>query len=53
MLMQRRLYNLFLTSIARLDVSYRTQFAGNVNRLSNSYFMMRLEYNLLNIFSKK
>ena len=40
-------------SIARLDVSYRTQFAGNVNRLSNSYFMMRLEYNLLNIFSKK
>ena len=37
-------------SIGRLDLSYRTQFAGNTKRLSNNYFMMRLEYNLLNIF---
>ena len=37
-------------SIARLDLSYRTQFAGNTKRLSNNYFMMRLEYNLLNVF---
>lgn len=40
-------------SIARVDVSYRTQIAGNINRLSNDYFMIRLEYNLLNIFNKR
>lgn len=39
-------------SIARIDIAYRTQFAGNVSRLSNRYVMMRLEYNLLNVFSK-
>ncbi len=37
-------------SIARLDLSYRTQLAGNTKRLSNNYFMVRLEYNLLNVF---
>jgi hypothetical protein len=37
-------------SIARLDVSYRTQFAGNTQRLSNNYFMIRLEYNILSLF---
>ncbi len=37
-------------SIARLDLSYRTQIAGNTPRLSNNYFMIRLEYNLLNAF---
>lgn len=37
-------------SIARLDISYRAQFAGNIKRLSNNSFMLRLEYNLLNIF---
>lgn len=40
-------------SIARLDVSYRTQLSGNVTRLSNNSFMLRLEYNLLNVFSNK
>ena len=40
-------------SIARLDVGYRTQFSGNVTRLGNSNFILRLEYNWLNIFSKK
>jgi hypothetical protein len=39
-------------SIARLDLSYRTQFTGNTERLSNNYFMVRLEYNLLNVFTK-
>ncbi len=42
-----------INSIARIDVAYRTQFAGNVSRLSNSSVIMRLEYNLLNVFSKK
>lgn len=37
-------------SIARLDLSYRTQFAGNTARLSNNYFMVRMEYNILNAF---
>ncbi|MBS1918387.1 MAG: hypothetical protein JST87_19130 [Bacteroidetes bacterium] len=37
-------------SIARLDVSYRTQFSGNMQRLSENYFMLKLEYNFLNAF---
>jgi hypothetical protein len=37
-------------SIARLDLSYRTQFAGNMQRLSSNYFLLRFEYNLLNVF---
>ena len=37
-------------SIARLDLSYRTQIAGNAARLSTNYFMVRLEYNILNAF---
>ena len=40
-------------SISRLDFSYRTQLAGNINRLGNSNFMIRLEYNLLNVFGNK
>lgn len=40
-------------SIARVDIGYRTQLLGNINRLSNNYIMMRLEYNLLNVFGKK
>ncbi|MEO6453451.1 MAG: hypothetical protein ABIN97_05230, partial [Ginsengibacter sp.] len=40
-------------SIARVDVGYRTQIAGNTSRLSNNNFMVRLEYNLLNVFAKK
>ena len=37
-------------SIARLDVAWRTKLSGNVERLSTSSFMLRLEYNLLNVF---
>ncbi len=37
-------------SISRLDLSYRMQVAGNTARLSNNYFMIRLEYNILNTF---
>ena len=37
-------------SISRLDLSYRFQLAGNTPRLSNNYFMIRLEYNILNLF---
>jgi hypothetical protein len=40
-------------SISRLDLSYRTQIAGNMQRLSESYFLMRFEYNLLNIFGNR
>jgi hypothetical protein len=40
-------------SIARLDLSYRTQVAGNINRLSNTNFMVRFEYNLLNVFGNR
>lgn len=37
-------------SIARLDLSWRKQLAGNTERLSKSAWMIRLEYNLLNVF---
>jgi len=40
-------------SIARLDISYRAQIAGNMQRLSENYFLLRLEYNLLNIFTNR
>jgi hypothetical protein len=40
-------------SIARFDIGYRVKLSGNVERLSASSFMVRLEYNLLNVFSKK
>lgn len=40
-------------SIARLDIGYRTQLTGNIDRLNKSNFLLRLEYNLLNIFTKK
>ena len=37
-------------SIARVDLSYRSQLAGNAQRLSSDYLLLRLEYNLLNVF---
>lgn len=40
-------------SISRVDIVYHMQMAGNISRLSNNYFMLRLEYNLLNAFGKK
>lgn len=42
-----------LNSIARVDLGYRTQLAGNTERMSNSSFLVRVEYNFLNVFSKK
>jgi hypothetical protein len=40
-------------SIARLDLSYRTQFAGTMQRLSDNYFLLRFEYNFLNVFKNQ
>ena len=37
-------------SIFRVDLSYRSQLAGKISRLSNKSFFLRLEYNLLNLF---
>jgi len=42
-----------INSIARIDVGYRTQLTGNTERMANSTFLVRLEYNFLNAFSKK
>ena len=42
-----------IKSIARIDIGYRTQLTGNTQRLANSYFLARVEYNFLNVFSKK
>jgi hypothetical protein len=42
-----------IKSIARIDIGYRTQLTGNTQRLANSYFLARVEYNFLNAFSKK
>jgi hypothetical protein len=39
-------------SISRLDLSYRWQLTGNMERLSEKYFLLRFEYNLLNVFKK-
>lgn len=39
-------------SISRLDLSYRWQLTGNMQRLSEKYFLLRFEYNLLNVFKK-
>lgn len=41
---------LIFNSISRLDISYRTQIAGNMERLSRNSFMIRYEYNFLNLF---
>jgi hypothetical protein len=38
-----------INSIARIDVSYRSQLAGTVPRVCNNSFLLRLEYNLLNV----
>jgi hypothetical protein len=42
-----------VNSIARFDIGYRTQLGGNTQRMSNSSFLVRVEYNFLNAFSKK
>ncbi len=42
-----------INSIARVDIGYRTQLKGNTERMANSYFLARVEYNFLNAFSKK
>ncbi len=42
-----------VNSIARVDVGYRTQLTGNTLRMANNAFLIKVEYNFLNIFSKK
>ena len=42
-----------IKSIARVDIGYRTQISGNTQRMANSAFLLRVEYNFLNVFSKK
>ena len=42
-----------VNSIARIDFGYRTQLSGNTTRMANSSFLVKLEYNFLNVFSKK
>ena len=42
-----------VNSIGRIDLGYRTQLAGNTVRMANSSFLIRVEYNFLNAFSKK
>jgi hypothetical protein len=42
-----------INSIARVDIGYRTQLRGTTERMANSYFLVRLEYNFLNVLSKK
>ncbi len=40
-------------SISRLDLSYRTQLIGNMQRLSTSEWVFRFEYNFLNVFKNR
>lgn len=39
-------------SICRLDLGYRFQLAGSMNRFNTQQWLLRFEYNWLNIFSK-
>lgn len=41
---------LIFYSIARLDVGYRTQVAGHMERWASGGLFIRLEYNLLNVY---
>ena len=45
-------FQFIFNSISRLDFSYRWQLTGNMQRLSENYFLLRFEYNLLNVFRK-
>jgi hypothetical protein len=45
-------FQFIFNSISRLDFSYRWQLTGNMQRLSENYFLLRFEYNLLNGFKK-
>jgi hypothetical protein len=40
-------------SICRLDFGYRFQLAGNMERFNKQQWLVRFEYNWLNVFSKK
>lgn len=42
-----------ISSISRIDFSYRWQLTGNMERLSEKYFFLRFEYNLLNFFKNR
>ena len=42
-----------VNSICRIDLGYRTQLVGNTDRMANSSFLVKFEYNFLNVFSKK
>ncbi|MDX2048088.1 MAG: hypothetical protein SFU87_14960 [Chitinophagaceae bacterium] len=39
-------------SISRLDLAYRTQISGNTLRFNKSSWLLRFEYNFLNVFGK-
>ena len=45
-------FQFIFNSISRLDFSYRWQLTGNMQRLSENYFLLRFEYNFLNFFKK-
>ena len=45
-------FQFIFNSISRLDFSYRWQLMGNMQRLSEKYFLLRFEYNLLNVFKR-
>ena len=40
-------------SISRLDFSCRTQLIGNMQRLTSNGFLIRFEYNFLNVFKNR
>lgn len=40
-------------STTRLDLSYRTQLAGNMERNVYNSFLVRVEHNIFNVFKKK
>lgn len=40
-------------SISRLDIGWRKQIAGNMTRFNTSSWLLRYEYNFLNLFNRK
>jgi hypothetical protein len=43
-------FQFIFNSISRMDIGYRFQVAGNMERLSSRYFTLRFEFNFLNAF---
>ena len=42
-----------INSVARVDLGYRTQIFGDITRSSNTTYILKLEYNLFDVWKAK